>query len=393
MDRVLSKGLGDLLCQRLRAANRELANRWLADLATVLQVNANEIFPSQDLLDHVPALIDEIADCLSSESSESLVANTLVFSKAREMGELRFSQQASVHQIVREYRILSEVLGAFVREQVEGLTPSVSAIELVAVMNQVHAAVLVLLQATLDTFVGRYVGRIEEQTERLDGFNRMVTHELRQPLSSVLHAVQILRMPAGVGQDQRAHFLDVAERNVKRLSQLLAMLSTLALTEPETDNPQLQLVDVSKIIDDVMEQLRESADARGVSLVNAVEPVNLTIDFSRLELVLVNLISNGIKYRDPAKANNAVVEVTRTNDAGGIQLHIRDNGLGIPASQQSRVFRRFFRAHSSRDAELGNVGIGLGLAIAAESVKALKGTLTFQSEEGRGTVFTLALPN
>ena len=142
-----------------------------------------------------------------------------------------------------------------------------------------------------------------------------------------------------------------------------------------------------------MEQLRESADARGVSLVNAVEPVNLTIDFSRLELVLVNLISNGIKYRDPAKANNAVVEVTRTNDAGGIQLHIRDNGLGIPASQQSRVFRRFFRAHSSRDAELGNVGIGLGLAIAAESVKALKGTLTFQSEEGRGTVFTLALPN
>jgi len=359
----------------------------------VLQVNANEIFPSQDLLDHVPALIDEIADCLSSESSESLVANTLVFSKAREMGELRFSQQASVHQIVREYRILSEVLGAFVREQVEGLTPSVSAIELVAVMNQVHAAVLVLLQATLDTFVGRYVGRLEEQTERLDGFNRMVTHELRQPLSSVLHAVQILRMPAGVGQDQRAHFLDVAERNVKRLSQLLAMLSTLALTEPETDNPQLQLVDVSKIIDDVMEQLRESADARGVSLVNAVEPVNLTIDFSRLELVLVNLISNGIKYRDPAKANNAVVEVTRTNDAGGIQLHIRDNGLGIPASQQSRVFRRFFRAHSSRDAELGNVGIGLGLAIAAESVKALKGTLTFQSEEGRGTVFTLALPN
>jgi len=393
MDRVLSKGLGDLLCQRLRTANRELANRWLADLATVLQVNANEIFPSQDLLDHVPALIDEIADCLSSESSESLVANTLVFSKAREMGELRFSQQASVHQIVREYRILSEVLGAFVREQVEGLTPSVSAIELVAVMNQVHAAVLVLLQATLDTFVGRYVGRLEEQTERLDGFNRMVTHELRQPLSSVLHAVQILRMPAGVGQDQRAHFLDVAERNVKRLSQLLAMLSTLALTEPETDNPQLQLVDVSKIIDDVMEQLRESADARGVSLVNAVEPVNLTIDFSRLELVLVNLISNGIKYRDPAKANNAVVEVTRTNDAGGIQLHIRDNGLGIPASQQSRVFRRFFRAHSSRDAELGNVGIGLGLAIAAESVKALKGTLTFQSEEGRGTVFTLALPN
>jgi signal transduction histidine kinase len=71
---------------------------------------------------------------------------------------------------------------------------------------------------------------------------------------------------------------------------------------------------------------------------------------------------------------------------------VRDNGLGIPDSDLSKVFRRHYRGHAARDAELGNDGVGLGLAIVAECVRAMRGTITVDSAEGEGSTFTVTLP-
>jgi two-component system, OmpR family, sensor kinase len=86
------------------------------------------------------------------------------------------------------------------------------------------------------------------------------------------------------------------------------------------------------------------------------------------------------------------VHVSLRGADGGFQLLVRDNGLGIPAADQPHIFQRFYRAHAARDGELGNDGVGLGLAIAAECMKAMKGALSFESTEGIGTTFTVALP-
>jgi signal transduction histidine kinase len=386
----LSTDFGDLIAQRIKAAHREIAQRWFDRLQAVLSVETKEIFPSEEILDHIPFLIHEIADYVGTEPAQALVANTLVFAKARELGELRFAQKASVHQLLREYRILGAVLGAFVHEQVEKLAiPSTSG-DVFTVVNRLNEAVFVLLQTTVDTFVGRYTAMIEEQTTRLDGFNRMVSHELRQPLSSVQFAVELLRGPALEDREKRDHFLDVADRNIRRLAQLLGMLGALA--RPDQPNLQLQEVDLAKLAGEVLRQLRDAAHANGVALRSLVGPGSFClVDVPRLELVLVNLVSNGIKYRDPAKPD-PFVDLALVDVDGRCQLRVRDNGLGIPAEDQPSVFRRFFRAHASRDRELGNDGIGLGLAIAAECVTAMRGTLTFESTEGVGTTFIVTLP-
>ncbi|MGE0450565.1 MAG: sensor histidine kinase [Vicinamibacterales bacterium] len=385
----LSTDFGDVIAGRIRAARHEIAHRWLERLESLLPVETNEIFPSNQILDHIPALIHEIADYVGAAPPDALAANTVVLSKARELGELRFEQKASVHQLLREYRILAGVLGAFVHEQFDALATSSMSADTVGVINRLNDAVFVLMQTTVDTFVGRYTTRIEEQTTRLEGFNRMVSHELRQPLSSVQYAIELLRTPAAEEDIKRERLLEVADRNVKRLSQLLGMLGAIA--RPEHDSPQLQTVDASKIIAEVFRQLRDAAAAKGVSLTCDAPPSMVTVDVSRFELVLVNLVANAIKYRDPAKPE-AFVEVSCVERPDSFLVHVRDNGLGIPSADHADVFRRFYRAHARRDGELGNDGIGLGLAIAADCAKGLKGSLTFESAEGVGTTFTLTLP-
>ena len=380
---------GDIIAQRIKDAHRAIAQRWLERLQALLPVERNEIFPTDQLLDHIPALIQEIADYVGREPGDALIVNTTVFTKARELGELRFEQKASVHQLLREYRILDAVLGAFVQEQFIAMGVASTSSEVVAVVNRLHEAAFVLLQTTVDTFVGRYTGMIGEQTARLESFNRMVSHELRQPLSSTQNALELLRTPSAEEPGNRERFLDIAQRGIRRMAQMLRMLG--ALVRPEPDNPQTQEVDVAKLIDDVLQQLTEMAQARRVVLQREIEPVTLTVDVARLELLLLNLISNGIKYRDPAKPH-AFVAVTVAPHVGGCLLHVRDNGLGIPESDRAHVFRRFHRAHASRDRELGNDGAGLGLVIVAECVRALNGTIQFESAEGAGTTFTVQLP-
>jgi signal transduction histidine kinase len=379
---------GDVIARRIRAAHREIASRWLQRLKALLPVDTNDIFPSDQILDHVPTLIQEIANYVVTPA-DAVVANTVILAKAHELGDLRFEQGASVHQLLREYRLLAVVLASFVLEQLETLAVQASSREAVTVLGRLNEAVFVLMQTTVDTFVGRYTTQIEEQTTRLEGFNRMVSHELRQPLSSLQYAVELLKRPVAQSDEQRARMLEMADRNVKRLGQLLDMLNVI--TGTEHDSPQIQAVDLGKVVQDALRQLREAADAKQVSLRSEIPSVMLTVDASRLELVLVNLIANGIKYRDPSKPE-AFVEVSLIERSDSCTLCVTDNGLGIPDEHRPKIFRRFYRAHAHRDQELGNDGVGLGLAIAADCAKGLNASLTFESTEGSGTTFTLDLP-
>lgn len=388
MTTSLSSDLGPRIAERIRAADREIASRWLERLKTLLPVEAVEIFPTDQMLDHIPALIRELADYVGSDQSEAASANTMMLSKAYELGELRFAQKASVHQLLREYRILGAVLGQFVDEVCQSLPDATSPADGIVILNRLHEAVFVLLQMTVETFVTRYMERIEDQTTRLEGFNRMVSHELRQPLSALQYALELLG-PDDVAPEMRHQLIETSNRNVRRVADLIRMLGALA--RPDRDSPQMQTVDLFKITDEAMRQLADVAAAKEVALHNRVRDDRCAIDVSRLELVLVNLIANGIKYRDPAKPER-LVEVTLSTGTDLIEFRVRDNGLGIPKADLPKVFRRFYRGHASRDAELGNDGVGLGLAIVAECVKGMRGTITVDSTEGEGTTFVVSLP-
>ena len=102
------------IADRMREEHHALAARWFERLLALLPVDAKEIFPSESLLDHVPALILEISEYLRQPADEAIAANTAILDKARELGALRHGQRASLHQVLREYQLLGGVLLTFV---------------------------------------------------------------------------------------------------------------------------------------------------------------------------------------------------------------------------------------------------------------------------------------
>jgi signal transduction histidine kinase len=134
------------------------------------------------------------------------------------------------------------------------------------------------------------------------------------------------------------------------------------------------------------------ADSRGVEIQIADDMPMLIVDVGRLELALVNLISNAVKYCDPDKPRRLVEITARRLENGACEICIRDNGIGIPAARISRIFRRFTRAHSDRPDFESVTGVGLGLAIVDDCVNAMDGSITVESIEGTGTVFCVTFP-
>jgi signal transduction histidine kinase len=264
-------------------------------------------------------------------------------------------------------------------------------------MQRLGHAVRTLMQTTVDTFIGEYTATIAEQREKLESFNRMVTHELRNPLGTLRFAADLLGRPEVMAdEDKHARVSHLIQRNVERTAELVRSLEHLAFAERPVDAPNQQRVKISYIAEQVARQLGDMAKARGVEL--RVDPrlPELVTEASQLELVLMNLLSNAIKYSDQQKAFR-YVEVVATDAAGQAPgtctLCVRDNGIGIPGEKLGMVFTRFFRAHRERDEELGIDGSGLGLSITEESVRVLRGEIRVESKEGAGTTVYITLPD
>jgi signal transduction histidine kinase len=386
---------GSLIAGRIRSERVAISARWLERLLDLLTVRANEVFPTENLLDHIPALIVEIAAYIQDPESEAVAANTAIISKAQELGAIRHAQNASVHQLLGEYRLLGGILFTFVQEELARFDVLPSPSDAIEVMRRLNDALWILMQTTVDTFVAEYTNTIASNGARLESFNRMVSHELRQPLGTLLYAVPLLKAAIGDGvKSKQQHFADVMDRNIFKLTELteqLAVMSRLQSRRPDT--PDVQEIDGATVAREVARQLREMAEARDVEIEIDEALPKLVIDMARLELILVNLVSNAIKYSDPAKPRRFVrVEASASGDPASAAIAVRDNGLGVADADLGKMFDRFVRLHSTLDAELGVRGSGLGLAIAAESVQAVGGSIRVESTQGEGTTFYVIVP-
>lgn len=377
----------------IHSDRQSIAERWLHRLDALIPVEEREIFPTETLLDHIPTLIDEIAKYVAAPEQE-IVANTFVIAKARELGELRHVQNASVHQLLREYELLRGILETFVVEEASKLTLKCELPEVVDALRRINQAVALLAQVTVDTFIGRYTATIADHTRRLEAFNRMVSHELRQPLGVLQTAAGLLNTSQG-DQDpsRRMRVAATIERNVERLVELVNRITKMTATRPAGDSlPDRQRVSVATIARESVRQLRDMADDREVEIrIDRDLPI-VNVDVGRLELMLTNLISNGIKYSDPAKSKRFVEVLLGHSGDSECIFHVRDNGLGIPEDQLRRVFKPFYRAHADLDIAHGVEGLGLGLSIVIDCATAIGATVDISSTPGEGTMFTVTMP-
>ena len=388
---MITTEFGDIIAERIRAEHQVLAARWFERLVDLLPVDARDVFPTESLLDHIPDLILEIGEYLGHPGGEAIAANAEILAKARELGALRHAQHASLHQLLREYQVLSGVLVTFVLEEMDRLGVAPPPSTAVTLVSRLHQAVDVLSQATVEAFVTLYTETIAEQSDRLEQFTRMAAHEWRQPLGALQFGVSLLRRPE-FPEERRDRALEVIERNVARLINLTHTLETVARMRQDTDSPVVQQVSAATVAGEAARQLREMADARGVEIRVDESLPTVTADVGRLELTFLNLLSNGIKYSDPAKSER-YVEVSADGSAPGhCRILVRDNGIGIPAAALETIFARFTRAHGEREDLRGVDGIGLGLSIVEDCVRAMGGRVDVESREGAGTLFTLTLP-
>jgi signal transduction histidine kinase len=390
-----AEGFAGIVSQRMAAEALALSASWFARLDELLPVPPQEVFPSEEILDHIPALISDIARYLQAPDEEEIAANTAVIEKARELGMLRHRQQASVHQLLREFELLGDVLEAFVVAEADRLSLSPSPAECFDVVRRMTRATRSLMRTTVDTFIGEYTNTIHERNERLRTFNRMASHELRTPLGTLMFAAAALNQPSVRDNPERlARVTEAIRGNTERLARLVENLQRIVRLAESPDGPDLQDVDLGALAGDIRTQVEDMAAARGVEIRILDGLPSIVIDPARLELILINLLSNAIKYSDPAKPQPCVDVAldTAPPPPGMITLVVRDNGLGVPDEQQEEIFSRFTRAHAHLDDAHGISGSGLGLAIVAECVEAVGGAIRCESTVGEGTAFFVSLP-
>jgi len=391
---VSAENYADVVSQRVSAERSVLAARWLNRLNELLLVEPNAVFPSDQLLDHIPTLIAEIAAYVKAPADEEIATNAAVIDKARELGSLRHEQRASVHQLLREYEILGELLEGFVIDETERLALHPTPAECLEVLRRMTRATRTLMRTTVDTFVSQYTTTIQERNERIKNFNRMASHELRTPIGTLLFASAMLNTDViQLDSDRVARIASTISSSAERLSRLVTNLERLSrLTDP-LDMPSQQEVDLQALAAEVVRQVDEMASARDVVIrINVAEVPPLLIDSARLELVLLNLVSNAIKYCDPSKPDRFIEVAASLTSTEMCAIIVRDNGLGIAEQDQTAIFDRFFRAHSHLDHALGVTGTGLGLAIVAECVRELDGSIRCESSLGSGTTFLISVP-
>ncbi len=231
------------------------------------------------------------------------------------------------------------------------------------------------------------------QLRRLENMRRdfvaNVSHEIKTPLTAIKGFVETLNQGIVDSPEEAGRFLGIIDRHVNRLNSIIEDLLTLSRIEQEDGAKAIALEsgNLKTVIQAAIHICRTKAEDKQVDISLSCEnDLTAEMDVTLLEQAVVNLLDNAIKYSDPG--GTVTVEVYQ--DDSEILLSVRDQGIGIAAKHQPRLFERFYRVDKARSRNLG--GTGLGLAIVKHIVQAHGGTVTAESTLGKGSTFTIHLP-
>ncbi|HEU5097493.1 MAG TPA: ATP-binding protein [Roseiflexaceae bacterium] len=229
--------------------------------------------------------------------------------------------------------------------------------------------------------------KAEEQSRT--EFISMVAHELRNPLNSLNGFIKVvLRGQAGALTALQHEFLEIADGQVEQLKGRISELLEYNRVEAGRLVLDPQWNDMSLLVAGAATRLSLQAEQNGLTLVNEVDRSlpDCLFDGERIGQVLNNLIENAIKATPPGGS----ITLRSEQYEDEIWIRVCDTGVGIPADEQTKIFQRFYRAHNRKSSK-GN-HLGLGLAICQQIIASHNGRLWVESEEGRGSCFTFALP-
>lgn len=250
----------------------------------------------------------------------------------------------------------------------------------------------IYLQNTNNIIIGSIIN-IEDITEKVrlenmrSDFVANVSHELKTPLTSISGFVETLKINENIDVNTRNRFLGIIECESNRLKRLIDDILLLSFIE-KNENIVQESICIYDVFIEVYDMTSYIAKSKNINISYEFSDKSIRVLGNRdhIKQVFLNLIDNAIKYTNEDK--NISVKVYSQEDK--IVIMVEDEGVGIPLEDINRIFERFYRVDKARSREVG--GTGLGLAITKHIVKSLGGTITVKSELGKGSKFTVIIP-
>jgi len=237
----------------------------------------------------------------------------------------------------------------------------------------------------LEIRVANRTAELEKANRQLDSFSYSVSHDLRSPLRHITGFLEMFRMEAGDRLSEKAnHYMDVIDESAKKMGQLIEDL--LSFSRMGRASISRQNVDMEMLASDVLDDFSEEIKTGGISLIRNPLP-SVRGDRAMLRVVLVNLISNAIKFT--GKTENPEVVIGFDIIDGRDTFYVRDNGEGFDMNYAGKLFGVFQRLHHDRDFS----GTGIGLAMVKNIIERHNGRVWAESEPGKGACFYFVLPD
>src|SRR5919112_3797734 len=243
--------------------------------------------------------------------------------------------------------------------------------------------------ARLAATVNGMLSRLEQSFGSLHRFTADASHELKTPLMVLRAGVErALTHPGTPSEIMQS--LDETLAQINQMTEMVENLLTLARADEGRAPLAVEECDLRDLVVDVAETAGILGEDAGVTAVHAMPetPVRLAVDRHRIREMLLNLVTNAIKYTPPG----GTVTLSLVDKEDAVIFTVRDTGIGIAAGDLPHIFERFWRADPARSRTGARPGIGLGLAITKWIVEAHGGSITVQSRPGRGTLFNVWFP-
>jgi two-component system phosphate regulon sensor histidine kinase PhoR len=327
------------------------------------------------LNDHIPDLLEELADELEAHTDESMVGELKKNSVVHGLDRLRLG--FDVEEVVAEYNALRGVIQDLIEKHNLTLRGPVN--------RTINRVIDMSIGLAVKTYAERKALEIQQRREEHLTF---VAHDLRSPLAAIAMAARLLEdaVPDVVRGERAAMLLETMHRNVSRLNSLVVKVvqEEANLKTQVNERMERREVNLRELVEALVKDLRPLADASSLKLINEI-PEGLTAfaDAGMLSLVFQNLISNAIDYTPNGRVT---VGAKAAGGSAAVECWVADDGAGIPPDRLEKVFDKLETDPDKKG------GMGLGLAIVKQFVEAHGGRVSVESELGRGSTFRFTIP-